>query len=99
MVASGRLHEIITNNNFALTVQSIKEKPYMKTILRSQGLSCPSCIAKIEKALKNLPGVQDATVHFNSGRIEVQHDAELVKQEELVKAVRAAGYETKVSPF
>lgn len=71
----------------------------MKTLLRSKELTCPSCITKIEKALKNLQGVQDARVHFNSGRIEVTHDAEKVTQEDLVKAIHAAGYESTVSPF
>lgn len=71
----------------------------MKTLLRSKELTCPSCITKIEKALKNLQGVQDARVHFNSGRIEVTHDAEQVTQEDLVKAIHAAGYESTVSPF
>jgi copper chaperone CopZ len=71
----------------------------MKTILRSQELTCPSCIAKIEKALKSLNGVQDAIVHFNSGRIEVLHDAENATPEDLIKAIRAVGYESKVSPF
>ncbi|MBV0893585.1 heavy metal transport/detoxification protein, partial [Paracoccus sp. Z118] len=27
-----------------------------KTILRSDELSCPSCVPKIEKALRGLPG-------------------------------------------
>jgi copper chaperone CopZ len=71
----------------------------MKTILRSQELSCPSCVAKIEKALKALDGVEQATVHFNTGRIEVQYDPEAVKSDELVAAVRAVGYESKVAPF
>jgi copper chaperone CopZ len=71
----------------------------MKTLLRSQELSCPSCVAKIEKALKALPGVESATVHFNTGRIEVQHDSGQVSAEELVKTVRATGYEARVSPF
>ncbi|NLG71436.1 MAG: heavy-metal-associated domain-containing protein [Chloroflexi bacterium] len=71
----------------------------MKTILRSQELSCPSCVAKIEKALKNLDGVQEATVHFNTGRIEVEHDPERVKAETLVAAVKSAGYEARVSAF
>lgn len=46
----------------------------MKTTLRSQELSCPSCVAKIEKALKGVPGVVDAKVYFNTGKIEVEHD-------------------------
>ena len=71
----------------------------MKTLLRSQELTCPSCVAKIEKALKALDGVQDARVHFNTGRIEVEHDPHTANQEALVKAVKAAGYEARVSAF
>ncbi len=70
----------------------------MKTQLRSQELSCPSCVAKIEKALKKVEGVQNAQVHFNTGRIEIEHN-EQTKVDELVQAVRSAGYEAKPSPF
>ena len=70
-----------------------------KTLLRSQELSCPSCVAKIETALKALDGVVDAKVFFNTGRIEIQHDPERVKAEELVKAVKSVGYETKIAAF
>lgn len=70
-----------------------------KTLLRSQELSCPSCVAKIETALKALDGVVDAKVFFNTGKIEIQHDPERVKAEALVKAVKAVGYEAKVSAF
>ncbi len=70
-----------------------------KTLLRSQELSCPSCVAKIETALKSLNGVQDAKVHFNTGKIEVQHDPATAKTEDLIKAVRSAGYEAHESAF
>ena len=46
----------------------------MKTILRSDDLSCPSCVPKIEKALGQINGVTDAKVHFATGRIEVEYD-------------------------
>jgi copper chaperone CopZ len=71
----------------------------MKTLLRSQELSCPSCVAKIEKALKAVDGVQQATVHFNTGRIEVEHDPVRASDADLVKAVRGAGYESRVAAF
>lgn len=71
----------------------------MKTILRSQDLSCPSCIVKIEKALGRVDGVDRAEVKFNSGRIEIEHDPERAPAEALVRAVRGVGYESKVSPF
>ncbi len=71
----------------------------MKTILRSKELTCPSCIAKIEKALKAVNGVEEAKVFFNTGRIEVQHDPEQVSGADLEKAIRAVGYEARVSAF
>jgi copper chaperone CopZ len=70
----------------------------MKTVLRSQELSCPSCVVKIEKALKGIDGVEDAKVFFNTGRIEVQHGTE-VNIDRLVTAIRGVGYEAKVSAF
>lgn len=43
------------------------------TVLRSTEFTCPSCIRKVEKALYRLPGVYAATVHFNTGRIVIEH--------------------------
>lgn len=71
----------------------------MKTILRSQEFSCPSCVAKIEKALKAVDGVQGARVHFNTGRIEVEHDLAKVGSDRLVEVVQSVGYQSKVSPI
>lgn len=67
------------------------------TILRSNELSCPSCITKIEKRLSGMPGVEDATVHFNTGRIEVVHDTEQTNQDQLVAAVAEVGYTARPS--
>lgn len=71
----------------------------MKTVLRSKDLSCPSCVAKIEKALQGLEGVSAAKVHFNTGRIEVEHDPQAAPTAVLVQTVRETGYEAKVAAF
>lgn len=71
----------------------------MNTTLRSDELNCPSCVPKIETALKALPGVDDATVHFTTGRIEVEHRRDEVDPERLREAVRDVGYESHVSVF
>jgi copper chaperone CopZ len=70
-----------------------------KTTLRSEELSCPSCVAKIEKALEHMDGVEDATVHFNTGRIVVQHDPNVAPAADLVKTVGDVGYTAKVTAF
>ena len=71
----------------------------MKTTLRSSELSCPSCIAKIEKSLKSLDGVTNAKVYFTTGRIEVEHDPERVSTDMLAKSVRDVGYNATVAAF
>ena len=70
-----------------------------KTILRSDELSCPSCVPKIEKALKAVAGVQAAKVHFNSGRIDIEHDRAQVSPELLQQTVRKVGYGSRISAF
>jgi len=70
-----------------------------KTLLRSQELTCPSCVAKIETALKVIKGVSEVKVYFNTGKIEVQHDPEIAKADDLVKAVKSVGYEASVAAF
>lgn len=71
----------------------------MKTRLRSDQLSCPSCVNSIESGLKRLDGVYEAKVYFSTGRIEVEHDRDAVSEDQLVEAVRQTGYEAKVSHF
>jgi len=45
------------------------------SIFRAEGFSCPSCVVKIEKQVGRLKGVQNVSVKFASGRVEVDHDA------------------------
>lgn len=71
----------------------------MKTTLRSDELSCPTCVDNIESSLKQTEGISEATVHFNTGRIEVEHDPETVSEDELVEIVGQLGYEARISQF
>jgi len=70
-----------------------------RTILRAEGFSCPSCVAKIEKQVGRLKGVKSVKVHFASSRIEVDHDADRASVEDLVAAVAKAGYTAAPSAF
>jgi copper chaperone CopZ len=69
------------------------------TILRAEGFSCPSCVAKIEKQVGRLDGVATVKVHFASARIEVDHNPALVSVDELVAAVAKAGYTARPAGF
>lgn len=69
------------------------------TLLRAEGFSCPSCVAKIEKRVGRLKGVENVKVHFASARIEVDHDPERVSVNDLVAAVMKAGYKATPAAF
>ena len=69
------------------------------TMLRAEGFTCPSCVSKIEKRVGRLDGVSDVTVHFNTSRIEVDHDPDVVGVPAIIDEVAKAGYVAKASAF
>lgn len=69
------------------------------TLLRAEGFSCPSCVTKIEKQVGALPGVQDVNVRFASSRIEVDHDISQTSVDDIVAAVKKAGYTARPAAF
>ena len=89
MTATDRSAPVITTPATPATV---------RTTLRAQGFSCPSCVAKIEKQVGRVAGVTGVTVHFASARIEIDH-APTVTVDDLVAAVAKAGYTASPSVF
>lgn len=69
------------------------------TVLRAEGFSCPSCVAKVEKQVGRLKGVEKVKVHFASARVEIDHDAARVSVDDLITAVAKAGYKAAPSAF
>ncbi len=57
------------------------------------GMSCASCVAKVEKALKSVPGVLDASVNFATEKATVRVASKHVTVEKLKEAVRRIGYD------
>ncbi|MFZ0565730.1 MAG: heavy metal translocating P-type ATPase [Chlamydiales bacterium] len=60
-----------------------------KTILKIEGMHCVSCEGTIKKALKIVPGVEEARVSFVSGEAVVEGSASL---KNIIHAVKSAGY-------
>jgi len=57
--------------------------------LSISGMSCAGCVATVEEALKNTPGVEQASVNFAEHTASVTGHA---SADELIHAVEAAGY-------
>jgi Cu+-exporting ATPase len=57
------------------------------------GMTCANCSARVERALRKLPGVAEATVNLATERASVQFDPSAVAPTDLAAAVTDAGYE------
>ena len=58
------------------------------------GMTCSACSARVEKALRNIPGVLEANVNVALERADVTALAGQVDRDALRTAVEKAGYET-----
>ena len=57
------------------------------------GMTCASCVSRVERALKKVDGVVSAVVNLASERATLTYVPGLVARGDLVKAVEAAGYQ------
>jgi Cu+-exporting ATPase len=58
-----------------------------------KGMTCASCSAHVEEALKEIEGVTEANVNLATERARVSFAPEQVRVEKMVSAVRDAGYD------
>jgi Cu+-exporting ATPase len=65
--------------------------------LQIQGMSCASCVGRVERALKKVPGVSEANVNLATEEARVVADPAQVSAATLVDAVKGAGYEAEVA--
>lgn len=62
--------------------------------IQLETLTCPSCIQKIEGAVKKLEGVDgnSVTVMFNASKVKANFDEEKVSIDQIEKAITLMGY-------
>jgi copper chaperone len=69
-----------------------REETMTKKTLKIEGMTCNHCVMRVAKALKSVPGVQDAQVDLQKGEASVTFDEAKATQEIMSKAVVEAGY-------
>ncbi|WP_338823793.1 Copper-exporting P-type ATPase [Moorella humiferrea] len=57
------------------------------------GMSCAACVAKVEKALKNMAGVVDARVNLVAGKATVEYFPDQVGVPQMARTIQEIGYE------
>jgi Cu+-exporting ATPase len=73
------------------------EVPQASVDLAIEGMTCASCVGRVEKALAGVPGVLSATVNLATERATVE-TAAAVDSRALIAAVERAGYTAHAAP-
>jgi len=73
------------------------QSPPMTLDLSVGGMTCASCVMRVERALKNVPGVQDVSVNLATESARVVTSGNEGMDVRLRRAVRAAGYEPRAA--
>jgi copper chaperone CopZ len=67
------------------------------TLLKTTGMHCRSCSMLVDMTLNDLSGVEESRTDLESGMTEVRHDPSVVSVEQLIDAIRSAGYDAEVT--
>ena len=76
-------------------IDSIKSLDVKTEKLEIEGMHCASCVSAVEKSLKKLGGVRNATVNLATESATVEYETDSIKHTDLKKAVEDAGYEIR----
>ena len=58
----------------------------MKCKFKIRGLDCANCAAELERALRKIEGIKNATISFMAERMELEYDEN--NEEEIIKKVK-----------
>ena len=66
-----------------------------KAVIQLGTLTCPSCVRKIEGALRSLNGIEKNSVNisFNSSKVKFDFDEGILSVSDAEKAITALGYD------
>jgi P-type Cu+ transporter len=74
-------------------VEKAHEKEWLKRIdITVTGMSCASCVQRVERALSKQEGVTEASVNFAAEKASVTYEPATTSPDELIWAIRDVGY-------
>ncbi len=74
------------------------DSPMIELTLPVVGMTCASCVARIERFLNKADGVGEAAVNLATERATVRYDPTRIDRGGIVAAIEAAGYEVAPAP-
>jgi len=56
------------------------------------GMSCAACSAAVERSIKRLDGIKEATVNIATNKAVVIYDSDIIKLSDIKNAIKKAGF-------
>ncbi|OUP98409.1 heavy-metal-associated domain-containing protein [Lactobacillus gallinarum] len=66
-----------------------------KVMMKLGGMTCPSCLTKIEKAVEDVDGTDQIKVLFNAGKLKFMMNTDKADVADVKTAIEKMGYEVK----
>lgn len=63
-----------------------------KVMMKLGGLTCPSCLTKIQKSVESIDGTADVKVLFNAGKVKFTLDPTLTSPTVVQQGIEKMGY-------
>jgi Cu+-exporting ATPase len=82
----------------AIETTAAPTAPSAEIQLPIEGMSCASCVNRIERFLRKTPGVAEANVNLATEVATVRYLPEMAGLDEIRQAIEAAGYEVRKLP-
>lgn len=73
--------------------ETTRSEQLAQVSLPVQGMTCAACVAKVEKTLKTMTGVQEVHVNLLSGKAAVTYESDQIGVPQMVKMIQDIGYE------
>ncbi|KAG5891802.1 hypothetical protein JTB14_006192 [Gonioctena quinquepunctata] len=84
--------ESITDLGFPASVLQQSGAGVTEVSVSVSGMTCASCVQKIETNINKLPGIKDATVALITHRGRFKYDPEVTGPRDIIEAIKALGY-------
>jgi Au+-exporting ATPase len=91
-VPVGRAHLVAAVENVGYSVPPKSATAVGPIELSVEGMTCASCVGRVERALKAVPGVTQAVVNLATERATIRGSADVAT---LIAAIKDVGYEAK----
>jgi len=86
-----------STSNARVATGVVAVDPTAEIQLPIEGMSCASCVNRIERYLRKTPGVAEVNVNLATEIATVRYMPEIAGMDELARAIEAAGYEIRAT--